>query len=168
MIDPYPSEIVRTGFPGLSSLHLREIPVQDVPLDLFLELGAQDVLFIDSSHVAKTGSDVQFLTARVLPSLQRGAQHTPSSGWSNNDGTGTSSMSSRRCWLGLPGTRSFSRHAMRCGLCHPRSRALSGAPWRPDKACGSESGEPGSAVPGRQVSTEPLAESDIVIGEVVD
>ena len=46
--------------------------VQEVPLALFDELEAQDVLFIDSSHVCKIGSDVAFLLLRVLPRLKRG------------------------------------------------------------------------------------------------
>jgi len=46
--------------------------VQEVPLSTFDELGAGDVLFIDSSHVAKVGSDVTFLLLRVIPRLQPG------------------------------------------------------------------------------------------------
>jgi hypothetical protein len=46
--------------------------VQQVGLDPFLALGAGDVLFIDSSHVSKTGSDVNFLLLEVLPRLAPG------------------------------------------------------------------------------------------------
>lgn len=46
--------------------------VQEVPLSTFDELAAGDVLFIDSSHVAKVGSDVTFLLLRVLPRLRPG------------------------------------------------------------------------------------------------
>ena len=46
--------------------------VQDVPLDEFQRLAAGDILFVDSSHVAKTGSDVNFIVFEVLPRLQRG------------------------------------------------------------------------------------------------
>jgi hypothetical protein len=45
---------------------------QDVPLPEFSKLAAGDMLFIDSSHVAKTGSDVNFLVFEVLPILQPG------------------------------------------------------------------------------------------------
>ena len=38
----------------------------------FEELSAEDVLFIDSSHVAKTGSDVNYLHLEVLPRLKPG------------------------------------------------------------------------------------------------
>jgi hypothetical protein len=46
--------------------------VQEVPLSVFDELEAQDLLFIDSSHVAKVGSDVTFLFLRILPRLKPG------------------------------------------------------------------------------------------------
>lgn len=47
--------------------------VQDVPLDRFMALDAGDILFIDSSHVAKVGSDVVHLLTNVLPALKKGA-----------------------------------------------------------------------------------------------
>lgn len=46
--------------------------VQEVPLDVFATLGENDVLFIDSSHVSKIGSDVNRLFFDVLPSLAPG------------------------------------------------------------------------------------------------
>jgi hypothetical protein len=51
---------------------LIESDVQDVPLTRFEGLEANDVLFIDSSHVIKAGSDVVFLLSQVLPSLRPG------------------------------------------------------------------------------------------------
>jgi hypothetical protein len=46
--------------------------VQDLPTSRFQELGPNDILFIDSSHVSKVGSDVNFLVFEVLPSLRSG------------------------------------------------------------------------------------------------
>jgi hypothetical protein len=46
--------------------------VQDVDLGVFEALRANDIFFIDSSHVAKTGSDVLFELFRVLPRLESG------------------------------------------------------------------------------------------------
>ncbi len=51
---------------------LIEKRVQEVPLDVFARLGENDVLFIDSSHVSKIGSDVNRLYFDVLPALARG------------------------------------------------------------------------------------------------
>jgi predicted O-methyltransferase YrrM len=46
--------------------------VQTLGVDPFLELEAGDILFIDSSHVCKTGSDVNFLYLEVIPQLKPG------------------------------------------------------------------------------------------------
>jgi hypothetical protein len=45
-----------------------------VPVATFEELGPGDVLFIDSSHVSKTGSDVTWLYLSVLPRLRCGVR----------------------------------------------------------------------------------------------
>jgi len=47
-------------------------PVQEVSLSVFDQLDAQDILFIDSSHVAKIGSDLAIIFLRILPRLRRG------------------------------------------------------------------------------------------------
>ena len=69
-IEPFPREFLRQGISGLSRLVVEK--VQDVALDVFLQLEAGDILFIDSSHVAKTGSDVLHLFFNVLPNLKPG------------------------------------------------------------------------------------------------
>jgi len=69
-VDPFPDPVLQEGIPGLTTL----IPsrVEELPLDLFLDLEENDVLFIDSSHVARIGGDVTFLYLEVLPRLQPG------------------------------------------------------------------------------------------------
>ncbi|HKD18288.1 MAG TPA: class I SAM-dependent methyltransferase [Thermoanaerobaculia bacterium] len=47
-------------------------PVQQAPDATFLGLEPSDVLFIDGSHITKTGSDVNHLFLRILPRLPRG------------------------------------------------------------------------------------------------
>ena len=51
-IDPAPLPFLK-GVPGISELRAEE--VQETPLELFEELGANDLLFIDTSHTVKTG-----------------------------------------------------------------------------------------------------------------
>lgn len=46
--------------------------LQDVPLAVFEELQANDILFLDSSHVLKTGSDVNHYLFHILPLLRPG------------------------------------------------------------------------------------------------
>jgi len=47
-------------------------PLQLAPLGLFDELGAGDILFIDSSHVVAYGSDTVFELTQLLPRLAPG------------------------------------------------------------------------------------------------
>ena len=69
-IDPYPNKIIKTGFPGLSKLIPKK--VQEVSLSEFKKLKENDILFIDSSHVLKIGSDVQYEYLEILPRLNKG------------------------------------------------------------------------------------------------
>ncbi len=46
--------------------------LQEVPLDEFSRLKAGDILFIDSTHVAKVGSDVNYIFFEILPRLAQG------------------------------------------------------------------------------------------------
>jgi len=46
--------------------------LQDVPLSRFSCLAENDILFIDSTHVAKSGSDVNYIFSEILPSLNNG------------------------------------------------------------------------------------------------
>jgi len=70
VFDPYPSDVIKTGFPGLSKLV--SIKTQEVPVSKFSELKDNDILFIDSSHVLKIGSDVQYEILEILPRLRKG------------------------------------------------------------------------------------------------
>ena len=72
-IDPDPSRLRARMRPGDESrVRILEQPVQRVPLETYDALQAHDVLFIDSTHVLKTGSDVNHLMFHVLPRLESG------------------------------------------------------------------------------------------------
>lgn len=68
--EPYPNDVLKAGFPGLTKLDPTK--AQDIPLSEFGKLKENDILFIDSSHVLKIGSDVQYEYLEVLPRLNRG------------------------------------------------------------------------------------------------
>ena len=70
-IEPY-ADRLRSLLRESDAVDLLEQKVQDVPLSMFEQLQANDILFIDSTHVSKTGSDVNHLIFEVLPRLQRG------------------------------------------------------------------------------------------------
>ena len=69
-IEPYPRDFLTKGVAGISRLIQQR--VEDVDVAEFTRLERGDVLFIDSSHVAKTGSDVLFLFFQILPKLKAG------------------------------------------------------------------------------------------------
>lgn len=69
-IEPYPNQVLREGFPGLSELIVKK--AEDVDISFFSQLEAGDILFIDSSHVVRLGGDVNFLYLEVLPRLKAG------------------------------------------------------------------------------------------------
>ncbi len=73
MIEPYPAQLCELIRPDdRERFRLIEDAVQRVPLAEFAELEADDILFIDSTHVSRVGSDVNYEIFEVLPSLQAG------------------------------------------------------------------------------------------------
>ena len=72
-IEPYPDRLISLFRDGdRERVRLIDKRIQDVPLDAFLTLESGDLLFIDSSHVLKCGSDLQFLIFEILPRLRPG------------------------------------------------------------------------------------------------
>jgi predicted O-methyltransferase YrrM len=72
-VEPYPNrlnEILRCE--DRSRLELIEKVVQELPVDRVRELQKGDILFIDSTHVLKTGSDVHYELFHLLPNLSSG------------------------------------------------------------------------------------------------
>ena len=68
-VEPFPSAPLR----AMEGVQLVEQPVQELdPQAFFADLGENDLLFIDSSHTVKPGSDVNFLVLEVLPRLRAG------------------------------------------------------------------------------------------------
>lgn len=72
-IEPDPVRLNQIMRPEDSDrVDLIQSPVQDVPLNKFSGLEAGDILFIDSTHVLKTGSDVHYELFSILPHLSPG------------------------------------------------------------------------------------------------
>lgn len=72
-VEPYPSALLALLREGDSDrVTLVPQPVQEVPLETYAALEPGDLLFIDSTHVAKAGSDVLWLYFEVLPRLAPG------------------------------------------------------------------------------------------------
>jgi predicted O-methyltransferase YrrM len=54
------------------SVTIVEQPIQQVDLGVVDRLAANDILFVDSSHVSKAGSDVNYILFELLPRLASG------------------------------------------------------------------------------------------------
>lgn len=67
-IEPYPKEYLRDI--DLKNFSLMVKKVQDIPLSVFQNA---DILFIDSSHVSKFGSDVNYEMLEIVPSMKVGS-----------------------------------------------------------------------------------------------
>lgn len=70
-IDPYPTEFLRTEA-RKGHVALIEEKAQTVPLDTLVDLDAGDLLFVDSTHTVKPGSEVNRIILEVLPRLAVG------------------------------------------------------------------------------------------------
>ncbi len=57
---------------GLKNITLIREEIQKVDISIIKELQKDDILFIDSTHVSKIGSDVNHLFFHVLPALNKG------------------------------------------------------------------------------------------------
>lgn len=68
-IDPWPRAFVELGVPHVEVVRRR---VEEMDITYFEQLERNDILFIDSSHVVRTGGDVAFLILEVLPRLSKG------------------------------------------------------------------------------------------------
>lgn len=70
-IEPYPERLY-ASIRDTDEVDIKESFVQDVDLLAFEKLEANDILFIDSSHVMKTGGDVYYEIFEILPRLKSG------------------------------------------------------------------------------------------------
>lgn len=72
-IEPYPQLLESLLKPDdKERINIIDKPLQNVGVSVFSELKAGDILFIDSTHVSKAGSDVNKIFFDILPSLNKG------------------------------------------------------------------------------------------------
>lgn len=63
---------LRTLLRTIDDLEVYEKDLQEIPVQFFDTLGKNDILFIDSSHVSKMNSDVNYVFFEILPRLKKG------------------------------------------------------------------------------------------------
>ncbi len=69
-VEPYPPEYLQPPPPEVTRFERQ--PLEKLPWSLFASLGPGDLLFIDSSHVVRTGGDVVREYLEILPRLAVG------------------------------------------------------------------------------------------------
>lgn len=70
-LEPYPTRFLREKA-AANQITLKAQPAQDTPADEIADLEAGDLLFIDSTHTIKIGSEVVHIILEVLPRLKPG------------------------------------------------------------------------------------------------
>ena len=72
-IDPYPERLLSLLKAEDKQKHtiVRSI-IQDTDIEIFKKLESNDILFIDSSHISKVGSDLNYILFEILPVLKSG------------------------------------------------------------------------------------------------
>jgi predicted O-methyltransferase YrrM len=72
-VEPYPKVLRSLMKPqDEASVTIIESKLENLDPTLFEELAENDILFIDSTHVSKVNSDVNFIFFEILPRLRRG------------------------------------------------------------------------------------------------
>jgi len=71
-VDPYPELLRNLVGEDYGSLRVVRSRAQEIDLALVEALEANDILFVDSTHVSKAGNDVNFHFFEVLPKLNPG------------------------------------------------------------------------------------------------
>jgi hypothetical protein len=72
-IEPYPERLfnlLNNKDKAVCCIHKKT--AQEIPLSCFGQLAENDLLFVDSSHVSKIGSDVNYIFFHILPTLKQG------------------------------------------------------------------------------------------------
>ena len=70
-VEPYPDRL-KAILKKSDNVELREENLENIEMEYFQKLDDGDILFIDSSHVSKMGSDVNYLFFDIIPSLKNG------------------------------------------------------------------------------------------------
>lgn len=70
-IEPNPQRLKSLLRPK-DNIEIHEKNLQEIPVSFFEKLEENDILFIDSSHVARMNSDVNYILFEILPRLRKG------------------------------------------------------------------------------------------------
>jgi hypothetical protein len=72
-IEPFPDRLFSLLEDNdINQINLIKKDIEDIDLSFFDSLSANDIIFFDSTHVSKFGSDVNYIFFEILPSLNSG------------------------------------------------------------------------------------------------
>jgi predicted O-methyltransferase YrrM len=71
-IEPYPSDSLKEIAHNQEHINIIPKKLQEIDVNFFSCLKENDILFIDSTHMLRTGSDVQIEYCEILPRLAKG------------------------------------------------------------------------------------------------
>ena len=71
-IEPDPIDMIKHIAETADNVELIARPIQAVPLEYFKQLQPNDIVFIDSNHVVRSGSEVNFIVLEILPVIPKG------------------------------------------------------------------------------------------------
>lgn len=66
------TEVYNSLVKNITDITLHKQTVQSMPLDVFKTLEAGDILYLDTSHIVKTDSEVNYILFNILPVLNKG------------------------------------------------------------------------------------------------
>ena len=72
-IEPYPDRLLSLiKKTDLDRIELINKDIQDIDIEMFRSLSEKDILLVDSTHISKTDSDVNYIFFNILPVLNKG------------------------------------------------------------------------------------------------
>jgi hypothetical protein len=71
-IEAHPVDMIKHIAKTTDNVELIARPIQAVPLEYFRQLQPNDIVFIDSNHVVRSGSEVNFIVLEILPIIPKG------------------------------------------------------------------------------------------------
>jgi hypothetical protein len=71
-VEPHPIDMIKNIDESSDNVELIARPIQEVPLDHFMQLRANDIVSIDSNHVVRSGSEVNYIVLEILPIIPKG------------------------------------------------------------------------------------------------
>ena len=71
-IEPCPIDLIKDIDDNSDNFELIARPIQEVPLEYFTQLQANDIVFVELNHVVRSGSELNYIVLEILPIIPKG------------------------------------------------------------------------------------------------